>query len=99
MLHIQKLSFGKEPSLILDFDDGRVGRITAEDLLRADLPPYFRALSGTDFFYSAMLRNGVVCWPGELDLAPEYLYFLSFRDDPALAAQFAAWGYLDSKAV
>jgi hypothetical protein len=40
-------------------------------------------------------RRGVVDLRGVLSgPAPEYLYFLAFRNDPALSDLFHQWGYL-----
>ena len=35
-----------------------------------------------------------ICWGNGLDLAPEYLFFLAFRNDPAWQQQFHDWSYL-----
>jgi hypothetical protein len=52
-------------------------------------------------FLCRLLRrlHGTLCWPGERDVAAEYLYFLAFRDDPALQPLFRQWGYLDEPAT
>ncbi|MBC8445962.1 MAG: DUF2442 domain-containing protein, partial [Chloroflexi bacterium] len=35
-----------------------------------------------------------ITWPNGADLAPEYIYFRAFKDDPALQEQFKEWGYI-----
>jgi hypothetical protein len=35
-----------------------------------------------------------ISWENGLDLAPEFLYFLAFRNEPELQELFRKWGYL-----
>jgi len=35
-----------------------------------------------------------IIWANGADLAPEYIYFKAFKDDPDLQEQFKKWGYL-----
>jgi len=34
-------------------------------------------------------------WPNGVDLAPEFVYFQAFKDDPDMEHQFKAWGYVN----
>ena len=35
-----------------------------------------------------------ITWPNGIDLAPEYVYFQAFKEDPQLQEQFKTWGYV-----
>jgi hypothetical protein len=68
---------------------------------RADLSgmlkgPIFEPLRDPVFLSRGSLdeETRTLTWPNGADVAPEYLYFLAFRDDPDLADQFREWGYL-----
>ena len=74
------------------FDDGREG---VADLTEAIAGPMFESLKDPDVFRTlrvdAELRT--IVWPNGADLAPEYLYYRAFQDDPGLQATFRKWGY------
>lgn len=80
--------------LRLQFSDGRSGEVNLLPVIREELPPVFGALLDDSAFRLVSLENGTANWPGELDLAPEFLYFCTFRNESSLRAQFERWGYL-----
>lgn len=86
-------------ALQLTFSDGRRGRVHFAALLEADLPPVFAKLRDPAAFAEFQLEHGTLHWPGDLDLAPEYLYFRAFAHEPSLQRQFADWGYLEQHTV
>lgn len=79
--------------LHVGFSDGRNG-IADLTALVAEPNSIFKTLSSPEHFRRCRIEAGALHWSDSLDLAPEYLYFLAFRDDPALSLQFKQWGYL-----
>ena len=79
--------------LWVGFGDGREGVVRWTDPAPG---PMTAPLRDVAFFAQARLNeeSGALEWPNGFDCAPEYLYFLAFRDDPALHRQFGEWGYL-----
>ena len=77
----------------VSFDGGREG---VADLTEALIGPMFEQLRDPDMF--RMLRVDeelrTIVWPNGSDLAPEFIYFQAFRDDPELQARFRKWGYV-----
>lgn len=35
-----------------------------------------------------------LCWGEDIDVAPEYFFFLAHKNDPRYAALFREWGYI-----
>ncbi len=79
----------------MTFNDGRAGVADLHALIDANPKSVFAAFAEEAFVQQFGLEHGTLCWPGERDVAAEYLYFLAFRDDPMLQALFCQWGYLD----
>jgi Protein of unknown function (DUF2442)/Domain of unknown function (DUF4160) len=57
--------------LRLEFADGLRGEV---DLSSRLWGPIFERLRTPEGFCEAFLRDGAVCWPGEVDFAPDTLY-------------------------
>ena len=98
LLKIEEATYLGNHRFMVRFNDGRSG--TADIRPMADEGPgtVFAPLADEDFVRRFTLEHGTLCWPGELDVTPEYIYFLTFRDDPALHEQFVDWGYLPQTA-
>lgn len=91
LLNAQPLT---EYRLELQFSDGRNGTADLSELVTMKPDTVFSSLRSSDLFQQCRIKHGALTWSGELDLAPEYLYFLSFREDPTLTPLFKSWGYL-----
>ena len=75
------------------FNNSRQG---IADLAPALNGPVFEALKNKQIFSQLRVDNELetIAWPNGADLAPEYVYFQAFKDDPDLQPQFKKWGYI-----
>lgn len=75
------------------FSDGREG---VADLAEALRGPMFEPLKKRELFRRLRIDDELrtIVWPNGTDLAPEYIYYQAFRDDPDLQATFRNWGYV-----
>lgn len=80
------------------FNNGRKGVADFEESLDG---PVFEPLKDVSEFSKLRVNEEMqtIVWPDGTDMppdmAPEYIYFLAFRDDLELQEQFRAWGYID----
>ena len=91
-LHITAVIYLHEYRLDVVFDNGRRGVVDLRGALNGKM---FEPLRELSLFAQVAIDPELetVVWPNGADFAPEYLYFLAFRDDPALQEQFQRWGY------
>ena len=75
------------------FDDGREG---IADLTEALNGPMFESLKDPEVFRKLRIDEELqtIVWPNGTDLAPEYIFYQAFRNDPGLRAAFRKWGYI-----
>ena len=93
-LHITKAKYLKGYEVEVTFNNGRKG---IANLLAALKGTVFEALKDKSQFSAFTLDEELetIVWPNGADLAPEYIYFLAFKDDPKLQSQFKQWGYIN----
>jgi hypothetical protein len=93
IIDVTKSKYLHDSQFELTFSDGRRGVIDLKGVLEG---PVFEPLRDPGFLALGMLdpETRTLCWPNGADVAPEYLYFLAFRDDAALSDLFQDWGYL-----
>lgn len=83
----------------LKFSNNLVGVADLEDTITNDRRSVFRELSDSVKFRDFRTDGYTICWGNGLDLAPEYLFFLAFRNDSTWQHQFFDWGYLKLEAT
>lgn len=78
--------------VLIKFNDSSEGIADFSQSLEGKI---FEPLQDPDYFsqFSLDPELGTLVWPNGADFAPEYLYFLAFKDFPELQAKFERWGY------
>jgi len=94
MLTVSTATYAGDYKIDLAFNNGKKGVVDLKETIFKDHRPIFSALQNEAEFRNFMLEQSTIVWPNELDLACEYLFFLTFKDDPDLTDQFRKWGYI-----
>ncbi len=92
-LHIKEAKYIEEYKVQVSFNDGRKGVADLSDALKSGV---FEPLKDKLNFSALKVDEELetIVWPNGADLAPEYIYFQAFKDDPMLQEQFKTWGYI-----
>lgn len=95
-LHIVSARYVDRYRIKIQFNDRRTGIVDLVDDLKGKI---FKPLQDLVLFqqFEVDAELGTIFWSNGADFAPEYLYFLAFRDLPELQEQFEKWGYLPAK--
>jgi len=97
MLHISDAEYLGEYRLRVVFNDGREGVADLRSMVFDGPRTVFEPLKDLSGFRQFFIEHGALCWPGDLDVAPEYIYFLAFGDDESLRGLFEEWGYVQTE--
>lgn len=97
MLHLTDAKYAGDYRIHLVFNDGHAGIADLRPVVFDDHRSVFRSLRDPSVFQQFFIDHGVLCWPGDVDIAPEYVYFLAFREDESLQQLFEAWGYVQAE--
>jgi hypothetical protein len=91
-LHVTEAKYLEGFRIELPFNDGRRGIADLREALRG---PVFEPLRDESLFSRLTVDEELetVVWPNGADLAPEYLYYQAFKQDPELQGRFREWGY------
>ena len=93
-LHIRNAKYLDHYNVEVLFNDGKKG---IADLSEALNGLVFEQLKDTNEFAKLYVDEELetIAWPNGADLAPEYVYFQAFKQDPLLQRKFKAWGYIN----
>jgi hypothetical protein len=102
MLCIDKAEYVGGYNINIMFNNGMEGIANLEETICTDKRPIFLKLKEQlNFikeqlnFINFKLAHGTIIWCNELDLAPEYLFFLAFKNNPDLQEKFKLWQYVN----
>ncbi len=92
-LHVTSAKYVGDYRIEVSFNNGRKGVADLSGVLKG---APFTSLKDKSLFSSFTVDAELetIVWPNGTDLAPEYIYFSAFKDDPALQQQFKQWGYI-----
>jgi hypothetical protein len=95
-LHIISACYIDRYQVEIQFNDGCIGIADLSESLKGKI---FQPLQDLVLFQQFEVDNeiGTLRWSNGTDFAPEYLYFLAFRDLPELQEKFQKWGYVSTK--
>jgi uncharacterized protein YndB with AHSA1/START domain len=71
MIKVKDVQPKPDHRLVLTFSDGTTGEVSLADMVTK---PHFKTLKDDKIFNAVYVEHGAVCWPGDLDLATEFLY-------------------------
>ena len=94
MLSINKANYSGNYNIYIIFNNGKEGTVNLEKTILEDERAIFSKLKIESNFKKFRVENNTVVWSNGLDLAPEYLYYIAFKEDTELQDQFKSWGYI-----
>lgn len=80
LLDVIKFKILDEYEILITFENNETRKISLKNLL-SEKP--FHILNDKNLFNRAFLEHGTLCWPGDIDIAPEYLYKHSLKIEVA----------------
>jgi hypothetical protein len=92
-LHITNARYLEDYKVEVSFNNGRKGIADLADALKG---PMFEPLKNKAVFSRLIVDKELdtLVWSNGADLAPEYIYFQVFKNEPELQSQFKQWGYI-----
>ena len=92
-LHVTNARYVEGYKVQVSFNNGREGVADLASILKG---PVFELLKNKSKFSAFIVDEELetLVWPNGADVAPEYIYFQAFKNDPELQSQFKQWGYI-----
>jgi hypothetical protein len=91
MLSLLSAQYINNYNIQCTFSTGETGIADLSEFVKRS--PFFAPLLSHDFF-SRFTVNYTIIWSCDFDVAPEYLYFLAFKEKKEYEDLFTQWGYL-----
>jgi len=94
MLCVKEAIYEGAYNIRLLFNNGEEGIANLKRTIFNDKRPIFSQLKEESNFTQFRIEHSTVIWFNELDLAPEYLFYLAFQEDEKYQDKFREWGYI-----
>ena len=93
-LRITNARYLEDYKVEVSFNNGRKGIADLADALKGTM---FEPLKNKSVFSRLVVDKELdtIVWSNGADLAPEYIYFQAFKQEPELQSQFKQWGYIE----
>ena len=93
MLSVIDANYLGDYKIALMFNDKNTGIANLHDVIFDDNRVPFSELRDENEFKKFKIEHDTLVWESGLDLAPEFLFFVTFKESPEFQNQFKAWGY------
>ena len=92
-IFVRNAKYLEDYKIEVEFSDGKKGIVDLSDELYGKV---FEPLKDKKLFSKIKVDKDLetVTWENGADLAPEYLYYKSFKNNEELKSQFKQWGYI-----
>ena len=94
MLEIQSAKYIKNYSLNITFNNGNQGIVDLKSTIFNDHRAIFSELKDPSNFINFTLKHNTICWFNQLDLSPEFLFYLVFKEEKTFEKTFKDWGFI-----
>jgi len=94
MLSINEAKYAGGYNIQLSFNNGKEGTANLEETIFNDKRTVFSKLKNQTYFSNFKVDHSTVIWSNQLDMAPEYLFYLAFKESADYQNQFRCWGYI-----
>ncbi len=88
MLSVSEAKYVGGYNLYLIFNNGKKGIANLKQTIFNDKRSIFSELKGESNFSNFKVSHSTVVWFNDLDLSPEYLFYLIFKEDKSLQKKF-----------
>lgn len=92
-IHIISAKYLNDYKVQVTFNNGREGIADLSGSLKGKV---FESLKNKSKFADLVVDDelNTIVWGNGADLAPEFIFFQVFKDEPELQRQFIEWGYV-----
>ena len=85
--------------ILVKFNNGESHEIDFSDKLAHETRKVFEPLNDTRIFANFSVDYTLSWLDGQIDIAPEYIYFLAHKNDAKYQALFKKWGYIKKMGI